>query len=74
MVRAAPAIVLTGGERAQLQRLVRSRRTSARLSQRARMELLAAHGIHNKVIAQQLEVGRALARALWAIAAGGDRA
>jgi len=57
-MRVAPTIVLTDGERAQLQRLVRSRRTSVRLSQRARMVLLAAEGMQNKDIAQQLRVGR----------------
>jgi transposase len=57
-MRVAPTIVLSDGERAQLQRLVRSRRTSVRLSQRARIVLLAAEGMHNKDIAQQLGVGR----------------
>ena len=57
-MRVAPTIVLTDDERAQLQRLVRSRRTSVRLSQRARIVLLAAEGMQNKDIAQQLRVGR----------------
>src|SRR5438093_8482350 len=57
-VRVAPMIVLTDGERAQLKRRVRSRRTSVRLSQRARIVLLAAEGMQNKDIAQQLGVGR----------------
>ena len=39
-------IVLTDGERAQLKRRVRSRRTSVRLSQRARIVLLAAEGMN----------------------------
>jgi len=57
-MRVAPTIVLTDDERAQLQRLVRSPRTSVRLSQRARIVLLAAEGMQNKDIAQQLRVGR----------------
>jgi transposase len=57
-VRVAPTIVLTDDERAQLQRLVRSKRTSVRLSQRARIVLLAADGMQNRDIAQQLAVGR----------------
>lgn len=57
-MRVAPAIVLSNGERAQLQRLVRSRRTSVRLSQRARIVLLAAEGMQNKDIAQEVGVGR----------------
>jgi transposase len=57
-MRVAPTIVLTDDEREHLQRVVRSRRTSVRLSQRARMVLLAAEGMQNKDIAQQLQVGR----------------
>ena len=49
-------------------RLARSKRTSVRLAQRARIVLLAAQGMQNKDIAEQLGVGtragRALARAL----------
>ncbi|AER54691.1 integrase catalytic subunit [Pseudoxanthomonas spadix BD-a59] len=41
-VRVAPEIVLSDEERAELTRLVRSKRTSVRLAQRARMVLLAA--------------------------------
>jgi transposase len=57
-VRVAPTIVLTDEERAELTRLVRSKRTSVRLSQRARIVLLAAEGMQNKDIGQQLAVGR----------------
>ena len=57
-VRVAPEIVLTDEERAELTRLVRSKRTSVRLSQRARIVLLAADGMQNKDIAEQLGVGR----------------
>ena len=57
-MRVAPEIVLPGAERAELVRLSRSKRTSVRLSQRARIVLLAADGMQNKDIAVQLEVGR----------------
>src|SRR5215203_4134395 len=57
-MRVAADIVLTGDERAELTRLVRSKRTSVRLSQRAHMVLLAAEGLQNKDIAEQLGVGR----------------
>ena len=57
-MRVAPEIVLTNEEHAELSKLVRSRRTSVRLAQRARIVLLAADGIRNKDIAEQLGVGR----------------
>jgi transposase len=57
-VRVAPEIALSDDERAELTRLVRSKRTSVRLSQRARIVLLAATGMQNKDIAEQLGVGR----------------
>src|SRR5207247_4945674 len=57
-VRVAPEIVLTDEERAELTRLVRSKLTSVRLAQRARIVLLAADGMQNKDIAEQLGVGR----------------
>ena len=57
-VRVAPAIVLNDEERAELKSLVRSKLTSVRLSQRARIVLLAAAGVQNKDIAVQLGVGR----------------
>jgi transposase len=57
-VRVAPKIVLTNGERAELTRLVRSKRTSVRLSQRAHIVLLAAQGMQNQDIAAQLGAGR----------------
>jgi transposase len=50
--------VLSDEERAELKRLARSRLTSVRLAQRARIVLLAADGIQNKDIAEQLDVGR----------------
>ena len=57
-VRVAPEIVLTDEERAELKRLVRSKLTSVRLAQRARIVLLAGDGLQNKDIAEQLGIGR----------------
>jgi transposase len=57
-MRVAPEITLTDDERAELTRLVRSKLTSVRLMQRARIVLLAAEGFQNKDIATQLGVGR----------------
>jgi len=57
-MRVAPEIVLTNEEHAELSKLVRSKRTSVKLAQRARLVLLAADGMQNKDIAEQLGVGR----------------
>ena len=57
-MRVAPTIVLTGEEREELTMLARSRLSSVRLALRARMILLAADGLQNKDIAEQLKVGR----------------
>jgi len=57
-VRVAPVVELSEEQRVELTRLARSRRTSVRLSQRARIVLLAAQGLQNKEIAEQLGVGR----------------
>ena len=57
-MRVAPEIVLTSEEHAELSKLVRSKLSSVRLVQRARIVLLAADGMQNKAIAQQLGVGR----------------
>ena len=56
-VRVAPEIVLTGEERGELKRLVRSKLTSVRLAQRAHIVLLAADGMMSKDIAEKLGVG-----------------
>ena len=56
-MRVAPEIVLTDEEHAELTKLVRSELTSVRLAQRARIVLLAAEGMQNKDIAEQLGVG-----------------
>jgi len=57
-MRVAPPLVVTDAERAELTRLVRSRRTSVRLALRARIVLLAAAGRQNKDIAAALGIGR----------------
>ena len=57
-LRVAPAIELTSEEESELTRLVRSKRTSVRLAQRAHIVLLAALGLQNKEIAEQLGIGR----------------
>ena len=57
-MRVAPEIALTNEEHAELSKLARSKRTSVRLAQRARIVLLAADGMQNKDIAEQLGVGR----------------
>jgi transposase len=57
-MRVAPEIILSDDERTELEKLVRSKLSSVRLAQRARIVLLAADGIQNKDIAQQLDVGR----------------
>ena len=57
-LRVAPAVVLTDEHERELTRLARSKRTSVRLAQRARIVLLAAQGLLNKDIAEQLGIGR----------------
>src|SRR3970040_2496767 len=57
-LRVAPAISLTEEQERELTRLARSKRTSVRLAQRAQIVLLAAQGLQNKDIAEQLGIGR----------------
>ena len=57
-LRVAPTIELTSEQEEELTRLVRSKRTSVRLAERARIVLLAAQGLQNKVIAERLGIGR----------------
>src|SRR5437899_12014130 len=57
-LRVAPTIELTDEDEANLTKLVRSKRSSVRLAQRARIVLLAAQGLQNKDIAEQLGIGR----------------
>ena len=51
-------MTLTSEEQFELARIVASRLSSVRLSQRAQMVLLAADGLQNKEIADRLEVDR----------------
>ena len=60
-MRVACEIVLTEQERDELSKLVRSKLTSVRLVQRAQIVLLAAGGMQNKDIGEQVGVSRALA-------------
>jgi len=57
-MRVATKVVLSKDEREDLTKLVRSKQSSVRLSQRARIVLLAADGMQNQEIAAQLNVGR----------------
>ncbi|MGH8146035.1 MAG: IS630 family transposase [Rhodanobacteraceae bacterium] len=57
-MRVATKIVLGDEETNTLIKLARSRRTSVRLAQRARIVLLAAQGHQNQAIAKQLGIGR----------------
>src|SRR5664279_1469797 len=57
-VRVAPEIVLSDEERDELTKLARSKLSSVRLALRARIVLLAAEGMQNKDIAEQLKIGR----------------
>ena len=57
-LRVARTIELTHEQEAELRRLARSKRTSVRLAQRAQIVLLAAQGLQNKDIAEQLGIGR----------------
>ncbi len=57
-LRVAPLISLTIEQERELTGLARSKRTSVRLAQRAQIVLLAAKGLQNKDIAEQLGIGR----------------
>ena len=57
-MRIAPEIVLTEDERVELTKLARSRLTSVRQAQRAQIVLLAANGMQNREIAEEMGVGR----------------
>ena len=57
-MRVAAQIELTSEERTELTALVRSKLTSVRLALRARIVLLAAQGLQNMDIAEQVGVGR----------------
>ena len=53
-MRVAPQIILTDGQRAQLTRCARGRNVAVRLSERAKIVLMAAEGRQTKVIAEVL--------------------
>lgn len=57
-MRVAPKIVLSAEERGELTKLARSRLASVRVAQREQIVLLAADGMRNEDIADQLGVGR----------------
>ena len=57
-MRVSPTITLTDDEGMELNRLARSKRTSVRLAQRAKIVLLAAKGEQTKAIALTLGIGR----------------
>ena len=63
-LRVAPTIVLSNEQKSELAQLTPSKRTSVRLAQRAQIVLLAAQGLQNKDIAEQLGIGRVQA-ARW---------
>ena len=57
-MRVAPAVELTTEQEIELTKLARSKRSSVRLAQRAQIVLLAAKGLRNTDIADQLGIGR----------------
>lgn len=57
-MRVAPEITLSAKEKKTLEKLVRSNTASVRLARRANIILLAAAGLENKAIAEQLNTGR----------------
>lgn len=57
-MRKASVLKLSGEQRQILQRWVRSNTVSVRLARRANIVLLAADGLDNKAIADQLAIGR----------------
>jgi transposase len=63
-MRTAPAIILTDSQRVELESLATGRRSEVRVSERARIILLAAAGKQNKQIAIQLGIDRVTA-ATW---------
>ncbi len=61
-VRADAVIELTMGQRAELEKLARSRRTPQAVAQRARIVLMTAQGIGPAAIGGQLEVSQPTVR------------
>ena len=63
-MRVAPTIALTAEVRLELEKLSRRRTTTVRVAQRSRIVLLAASGLENKQITEQMGVAPRMA-ALW---------
>jgi DNA-binding CsgD family transcriptional regulator len=57
-LRVAPSVFLSEEQEHELTGLSRSGRTSVRLAQRASIVLLAAQGLQNKAVAEQMGIGR----------------
>ena len=75
-MRRAQPVTLNTAQCKQLDRYARGRQVAVRLALRARIVLLAAHGLHqpeNKQIAAQLVRSKAMSRGSW-WPAGGARA
>ena len=66
MFNPAPALVLSDGQKSNLEALVRNGNTSQKVALRCRLVLLAHQGVANQSIAQQLEVSRPTVLALRA--------
>lgn len=65
-MRVAPAIMLTNAQRSELEQLSLNRRSEVRVSERARVILLAGSGLQNVEIARRLGVDR-MTVALWRV-------
>jgi DNA-binding NarL/FixJ family response regulator len=63
-MRVAPAIELKAAVRAELERLMRRRITPQRVAERCRIVLMAAQGLQNKEIAEEMQVAPRMAD-LW---------
>ena len=63
-MRVAAAVEVSPAQRAKLEKLLRRRTLPLRVAERCRIVLLAAEGLENKQIAEQLEVAPRMA-ALW---------
>ncbi len=55
-MRVARAIELSAAARTELERLMRRRTTPQRVAQRCRIVLLAAQGLRDKLVAEQMQV------------------
>ena len=64
MPTSAPALALSASQKAEIEGLVRSGRTSQKVALRCRLLLLAHQGVANQSIAEQLELSRPTVLAL----------